>query len=134
MLPSYTITEQDSGLTNGKDQFRWRKVWLAPEKKQKESALTLRKEMLEKLSIGASKTKRDISVMTRMDSKLVELLDILVKLNIFQSRSGAVASIVEKMLISQLDKFELLKEQLKRLDDVHETAMDIAQDVLGGEG
>ncbi|MFX1367638.1 MAG: hypothetical protein ACFFAY_03465 [Promethearchaeota archaeon] len=107
---------------------------MAPEKKQKDSALTLRKEMLEKLSTGVSKTKRDISVMTRMDSRLVELLDILVKLNIFQSRSGAVASIVEKMLISQLDKFELLKEQLKRLDDVHETAMDIAQDVLGGEG
>ena len=107
---------------------------MAPEKKQKELAHTLREEMLDKLSTGVSETKRDIPVMTRMDSKLVELLDILVKLNIFQSRSEAVASIVEKTLFSQLDKFELLKEQLKRLDDVHETAMDIAQEVLRGEG
>jgi Arc/MetJ-type ribon-helix-helix transcriptional regulator len=107
---------------------------LAPKKKQKESTPTLREEMLDKLSAGVTETKRDIPVMTRMDSKLVELLDILVKLNIFQSRSEAVASIVEKMLFSQLDKFELLKEQLKKLDDVHETAMGIAQDVLRGEG
>ncbi len=107
---------------------------MAPKKTEKKSAPTLREEMLDKLSTGVTEAKRDIPVMTRMDSKLVELLDILVKLNIFQSRSEAVASIVEKTLFSQLDKFELLKAQLKRLDNVHETAMDIAQEVLRGEG
>ena len=55
------------------------------------------------------------------------------KLDIFNSRSEAVAAIVEKTLLSQLDNFELLKEQISKLEEIQDTARDIAYDVLRGK-
>jgi Arc/MetJ-type ribon-helix-helix transcriptional regulator len=60
------------------------------------------------------------------------MLDILVKLDIFKSRSEAIASIVEKTLFVQRDKFELLKAQITKLEKIQDTAKDIASDVLKG--
>jgi Arc/MetJ-type ribon-helix-helix transcriptional regulator len=107
---------------------------LPPKKKKKgDPGLKLRDEMLEELSIKDSETEHIIPVMTRLDRELVQLLDMLVKLDIFNSRSEAVASIVEKTLLSQLDKFELLKEQITRLEEIQDTAKNIALDVLKGK-
>ncbi len=104
---------------------------MAPKKKQdKKSAVELRDEMLEELSVGDSDAKHHIAVMTRLDDKLVRLIDMLVKLDIFNSRSEAVAAIVEKTLLSQIDKFELLQKQIEKLEEIQETAKDIALDVL----
>lgn len=108
---------------------------MAQKKRQKgESVLKLRDEILEELAIEDSKAKRDIPVMTRLDSELINMLDMLVKLDIFNSRSEAVAAIVEKTLLSQLDNFALLKEQITKLEEIQDTAKDIAHDVLKGKG
>ncbi len=88
--------------------------------------------MIDELSTRESGTKRDIPVMTRLDNELVSMLDILVKLDIFKSRSEAVAAIVEKTLFVQRDKFELLKAQITKLEKIQDTAKDIAYDVLKG--
>lgn len=106
---------------------------MAPKKKKKsESASKLRDKMREELSIKKTTTKREVPVMTRLDNEVIQLLDILVKLDIFKSRSDAVAAIVEKTLLPQLDKFDLLKEQITRLQEVQDTAKDIALTVLKG--
>ena len=106
---------------------------MAPKKKREsESATKLRDEMLEDLSNGRSDVKRDVPVMTRLDSELVKLLDILVKLDIFNSRSEAVAAILEKTLLSQMDKFKLLENQIGKLEEIQDAAKDIAYDVLKG--
>jgi Arc/MetJ-type ribon-helix-helix transcriptional regulator len=102
-------------------------------KQQSKTALTLREEMLESLSISESEAKREIPVMTRLGTDLVELLDILVKLDIFNSRSEAVAAIVEKTLFSQQDKFDLLKAQVDKLEKIQATAKGIGFDILKGE-
>ena len=88
--------------------------------------------MREKLSIEETETKREVPVMTRLDNEVIQLLDILVKLDIFKSRSEAVAAIVEKTLLPQRDKFDLLKKQITKLQEVQDTAKDIALEVLKG--
>lgn len=106
---------------------------MAPKKKEEsESSSKLREDMIEELSIRDSGTKRDIPVMTRLDSKLVQRLDILIKLDIFNSRSEAVAAIVEKTLSTQMEKFKLLENQIAKLEKIQDTAKDIAYDVLKG--
>ncbi len=105
---------------------------MAPKKKQDESSQNLRKVIIDELSTRESGTKRDVPVMTRFDNELVSMLDILVKLDIFKSRSEAIASIVEKTLFVQRDKFELLKAQITKLEKIQDTAKDIASDVLKG--
>jgi Arc/MetJ-type ribon-helix-helix transcriptional regulator len=102
---------------------------LAPRKKKGKLASELRDEMIDELSVDVD-AKRDVPVMTKLDKQLVKLIDMLVKLDIFNSRSEAVASIVEKTLLSQLDKFELLQKQIDKLEEIKEVAKDIAIDVL----
>lgn len=89
--------------------------------------------MLESLSLESIDAKREIPVMTRLGTDLVEMLDVLVKLDIFKSRSEAVAAIVEKTLLSQMDKFELLTAQIEKLEKIQKTAKGIALDVLSGQ-
>ena len=104
----------------------------AGKKRRDKKSTSLRDEMLSELSVSDTGTNREVPVMTRLDNELVSLLDILVKLDIFKSRSEAVAAIVEKTLLSQLDKFELLKEQIAKLEKIQDTAKDIALDVMKG--
>jgi Arc/MetJ-type ribon-helix-helix transcriptional regulator len=107
---------------------------LASKKKTGTAATKLRDEMAENLSVGEdSDLKRVVAVMTKLDKKVVKLVDMLVKLDIFNSRSEAIASIVEKTVFSQLDKFELIQKQIDKLEEIQETAKDIAQDVLSRE-
>jgi len=105
---------------------------VAPKKKKTESTPTLREEMLKELSIDDPESKREVPVMTRLDTRVIQLLDVLIKLNIFKSRSEAVASIVEKTLLPQQEKFDLLQEQLSKLEKIEDTAKGIALDVMKG--
>ena len=89
--------------------------------------------MLEKFSISGSEARRETPVMTRLGNDLVELLDILVKLDIFNSRSEAVAAIVEKTLFSQMEKLELLKAQIEKIEEIQDAAKEIAYDALRGD-
>ena len=96
--------------------------------------LSLRDEMRSKLTAGVDKRgTRDVSVMTRLSQDLVDILDNLVKLGIFKSRSDAVAAIIEKTLLTQKESFELLEAQVKRLEEIQGDAMDIALKALEGE-
>jgi Arc/MetJ-type ribon-helix-helix transcriptional regulator len=106
---------------------------MSGKKKESKTSMSLRDEMLEKFSVRDSEAKRETPVMTRLNTDLVELLDILVKLDIFNSRSEAVATIVERTLFSQMEKFELLKAQIEKLEEIQETAKGIAHDALRGE-
>lgn len=95
----------------------------------------LRDEMRQKLRTDAAEAgKRNVSVMTRLSSEMVEILDNLVKLGIFNSRSDAVAGIVEKTLLSQISSFNRLKEQVTKLEEIQGTALDIALKALDREG
>ncbi len=75
---------------------------------------SLREIMIDELTSRERDTKRDVPITTRFDNELVDMLDLLVKLDIFSSRSDALAAIVEKTLYEQRDKFETLKAQISR--------------------
>jgi Arc/MetJ-type ribon-helix-helix transcriptional regulator len=91
---------------------------------------SLRKQILKDLSIGEIDSKREISVMTRLSAQQVELLDALVKLELFKSRSEAVAGLVMKSLAAELDLFKQLKEQADKLDELQETVKGLATKAL----
>ena len=72
--------------------------------------LSLRDKLLSRLSPEALDiTKREISVMTRLSTDIVEVLDSLVKLGLFKSRSEVVAAVIEKTILSQQELFEDIK-------------------------
>jgi Arc/MetJ-type ribon-helix-helix transcriptional regulator len=55
--------------------------------------------------------KREISVTTRMDPYIVEVLDALVELQIFRSRSEAVSTFVEKTIMPKKGLFDEIRAQ-----------------------
>ena len=99
-------------------------------RKMSESSRNLRDVLIKELATREPYTKRDIPVTTRLDDELVSMLDVLVALGIFRSRSEAVATIIEKTLFAQKDKFELLKTHTMKLEKIQDEAMEIAYDVL----
>jgi Arc/MetJ-type ribon-helix-helix transcriptional regulator len=86
--------------------------------------------MMEHLSTQKQDTKRGFPVMTRLNMELIDMLDILVKLDIFKSKSEAVASIVEKVLMSQRDNFEQLKSEITKIEKIQDSAKEIVADTL----
>ncbi|MFW9844885.1 MAG: hypothetical protein ACFFEV_09935, partial [Candidatus Thorarchaeota archaeon] len=79
---------------------------------EESSQLTLREQLLGRLSEDAvSGKKREVSVMTRMSGDIVEVLDALVELNIFKSRSEAVSAFVEQAIAARGPMFEEIKTQ-----------------------
>jgi Arc/MetJ-type ribon-helix-helix transcriptional regulator len=101
--------------------------------KKKEEEMGLRDEMRKKLRMDKAKAgKRTVSVMTRLSPEMVEILDNLAALGIFKSRADAVAAIVEKTLLSQIDSFQKLKRHVEKLDEIQGEAMDIAIKALVG--
>ena len=62
-------------------------------------------------SKGFGLQKREISVMTRMNIDIVAIIDALVELEIFKSRSEAVAAFVEKTISNRRKLFEEIKNQ-----------------------
>ncbi|MFW9981688.1 MAG: hypothetical protein ACFFE3_07215, partial [Candidatus Thorarchaeota archaeon] len=55
--------------------------------------------------------KREIHIMTRLSENIVEAIDALVTLNVFRSRSEAVAAYIENAIISNQDLYENLIKQ-----------------------
>jgi Arc/MetJ-type ribon-helix-helix transcriptional regulator len=109
-------------------------IVVSKEKEKEESSLSLRDEMRKRLTAGVERVgTRNVSVMTRISQELVDILDNLVKLGIFKSRSDAVAAIIERTLLTQRKEFEKLNEQLEKLDKIQGDAMDIALKALDGE-
>ena len=69
---------------------------------------------------------REISVMTRMSVDIVEILDALVELEIFKSRSEAVAAFVERMVVSRMDLFQEIRTQASDIGKKREAAKHLA--------
>jgi len=70
--------------------------------------------------------KREVHVMTRLSSDIVEILDALVELEIFKSRSAAVSAYVEKGISSRMELYENVREIGKKITDMRETAKRMA--------
>ena len=68
--------------------------------------LSLREQLLGRLSDDSvTGKKREVSVMTRMSGDIVEILDALVELGIFKSRSEAVSAFVEQAISARKSMF-----------------------------
>jgi Arc/MetJ-type ribon-helix-helix transcriptional regulator len=69
---------------------------------------------------------REISVMTRLSTDIVDILDALVELEIFKSRSEVVASFVEKAIMDRKDLFDSIAEQASDIEKRREKAKHLA--------
>jgi Arc/MetJ-type ribon-helix-helix transcriptional regulator len=76
--------------------------------------LSLREQLLGRLSNDELfSKKREISVMTRMSGDIVEILDALVELEVFKSRSEAVSAFVEQIK-AQANDISQLRDTAKK--------------------
>ena len=91
--------------------------------KTDEEQMTLREQLLGRLEDDSlSGKKREVSVMTRMRGDVVEVLDALVELNIFKSRSEAVSAFVEQAIASKASQFEEIKTQAGEIRKLRDSA------------
>ncbi|MHA1961517.1 MAG: hypothetical protein ACW99U_14945 [Candidatus Thorarchaeota archaeon] len=74
--------------------------------------------------------KREVHVMTRLTSDIVEIIDTLVELEVFRSRSEAVSAYVEKGIASQMDLYEDVRELGRKLTEMKESAKRMAFDAF----
>jgi len=75
-------------------------------------------------------TRREVSVMCRLSGRTVSILEALVELEIFKSKSEAVALIVGKVLEAQKDNFMKLKSEITKIERIQDSAKDIVSDAL----
>jgi Arc/MetJ-type ribon-helix-helix transcriptional regulator len=107
--------------------------WMPEQDKESdtEQRLTLREKLLRKLAAeGLGEEEREITVMARMNKKVVQTLDSLVSLGIFKSRSEAVAVIIEGAISSREDLFSAIREQAAALERRQDAAIKSAQDAV----
>jgi Arc/MetJ-type ribon-helix-helix transcriptional regulator len=99
--------------------------------KMNDTQRTLREELIGRHSIeGFGLRKREVSVMTRMSADIVEVLDALVELEIFKSRSEAVAAFVEKAIASREVLFNEIKSQAIEIKTKKEAAKLLAMQAV----
>ncbi|MHA1906742.1 MAG: hypothetical protein ACW98Y_05585 [Candidatus Thorarchaeota archaeon] len=95
---------------------------------------SLRAEFLGRTSVeGFGLKKREISVMTRMSSDIVDILDALVELGIFKSRSEAVAALIEKSINTRRPLFDELRSQAEDINKKRDAARHLAHQILKDE-
>ncbi len=96
--------------------------------KMSETQQSMREELMGRHAVdGFGLKKRVISVMTRMSQDIVDVLDALVELEIFKSRSEVVAAFVERVIIGRKELFDEIREQAgdikKKRDSARKLAM-----------
>ncbi|MFW9910439.1 MAG: hypothetical protein ACFFEF_17925 [Candidatus Thorarchaeota archaeon] len=92
---------------------------------------SLRAEFLGRASVdGFGLKKREISVMTRMSADIVDVLDALVELEIFKSRSEAVAALIERAINSRKTLFGEIRTQAADIRKKREAARRLAQQTI----
>lgn len=84
--------------------------------------LSLREQLLGRLSEDDIAKKREVSVMTRMSGDIVEILDALVELEIFKSRSEAVSAFVEQAIAARSQMFDEIKAQATDIRKLRDSA------------
>lgn len=77
--------------------------------------------------------KRDVPVTIRMNPTVLELLDALIELDIFESRSEAITAMVEAVISSKYKTFHSLKSQADDLKRRREEAKEMASRVISGD-
>ncbi|MFW9805874.1 MAG: hypothetical protein ACFFFK_04035 [Candidatus Thorarchaeota archaeon] len=88
---------------------------------------TLRDELLGRFERDKYGLKnREISVMTRLSTDIVDILDAMVELEIFKSRSEVVASFVEKSIMEKRSLFESIQKQASDIEKKREAAKQLA--------
>ncbi|MBN2229407.1 MAG: hypothetical protein JW779_07405 [Candidatus Thorarchaeota archaeon] len=103
-------------------------------KKEKPTRTTLRDRVLQNISAdGFEEIDREIPVVARMNKRVVEILDAMVAIGIFKSRSEAAAALVEGAIASREDFFEDIRKQASSLSERQDAAMKEAQDAILGK-
>jgi Arc/MetJ-type ribon-helix-helix transcriptional regulator len=96
--------------------------------------LSLREQLLGRLSEeGNTGGRREVSVMTRMSGESVEVLDALVELNIFSSRSEAVSAFVAQVISTRKGMFDEIKKQAAEIRKLRDSAKKHAFEALREE-
>ncbi|MHA1905199.1 MAG: hypothetical protein ACXADL_14795 [Candidatus Thorarchaeota archaeon] len=95
---------------------------------------SLREELIGLRSVeGFGLKKREISVMTRMSVDIVDVLDALVELEIFKSRSEVVAAFVERVITARRPLFDEIRTQandiIKKRDAAKKLAIQAMRDI-----
>ena len=99
--------------------------------KMNETQQSLREEIMGRHSVeGFGLKKREISVMTRMSSDIVEILDALVELEIFKSRSEAVAAFIERVINARKKMFDEITTQAKDIRTKRDSARQLAMQAM----
>ncbi len=111
--------------------FTYGEALLAKEKKQNAVREFLREQIMGKsLEHEFMLSKRGINVMTRLSERVVDILNALVILNVFRSRSEAVAAYVESSIVSNIELYENLMNMSKQVADMRDSAMDSILEAL----
>jgi len=88
---------------------------------------SLREELIGRFSREDMGLKnRDISVMTRMSPYIVEVLDALVELEVFKSRSEVVSTFMEQMIMDRRPLFDEIRNQAQDISKKRESAKQLA--------
>ena len=74
--------------------------------------------------------KRALTVTARMSSYIVEVLDALVELEIFNSRSDAVSALLEKLILSDKAIFDEIRSQAEQIKIKREATKHLAFQTL----
>ena len=95
----------------------------------------LREELMGRFSRESLGLKnREISVMTRMSPYIVEVLDALVELEVFKSRSEVVSTFMEQMIMDRKPLFEEIRAQAQDISKKRESAKRLAFQAMQGKG
>ncbi len=88
-----------------------------------EEKMSLREQLLGRMTDDSvAGLKREVSVMTRMRGDVVEILDALVELDIFKSRSEAVSAFVEQVIAARESMFDEIKIQASEIRKLRDSA------------
>jgi Arc/MetJ-type ribon-helix-helix transcriptional regulator len=102
-------------------------------KEEKPKRTTLRERVLQNISAdGFEGGDRDIPVVARMNKRVVDILDSMVAVGIFKSRSEAAAAIIEGAISARADFFEDIRKQASSLSKRQDDAMKEAQEAILG--
>jgi Arc/MetJ-type ribon-helix-helix transcriptional regulator len=88
---------------------------------------SLREELMGRFSRESMGLKnREISVMTRMSPYIVEVIDALVELEVFKSRSEVVSTFMEQMIMDRKPLFDEIRNQAQDISVKRESAKRLA--------
>jgi Arc/MetJ-type ribon-helix-helix transcriptional regulator len=95
---------------------------------------SLRDRVLKNISAeGFEGDERDIPVVARMNKRVVKILDSMVAVGIFKSRSEAAAALVEGAISSREDLFESIRKQADNLSKTQDQELKKAQEAILGD-